>query len=139
MIPAHCRVKHDPDAGTYGDCVRACVASLLEYDTEAVPHFCHDNPDGTVAFDRLREWLKPHGLAPFVMRLPPDPLADVLAFLGEDHPEVHYMLFGVTVEGGDHVVIAKGGKIVHNPAWFGCSIVAPASIGFWQVVVLVRL
>jgi hypothetical protein len=36
-------------------------------------------------------------------------------------------------------VVCRGGEIVHNPAWYGCRIVGPASVGHWQIVVLVRL
>jgi hypothetical protein len=139
MTPALCRVKHDPDAGTYGDCVRACVATILDLDTDAVPHFYHDNPTGEVGMQRMRDWLAGRGLAPYVSALPPDPLADILDHMGQYNPTVPYMLYGSTSDGGDHVVVCRGGEIVHNPAWYGCRIVGPASVGHWQIVVLVRL
>lgn len=153
MTPVVCRIKHDPDAGTYGDCVRACVATLLDLDAEAVPHFYHDNPTGAVGMERMREWLATQGLAPFAVGYPSKALicercdnvlddganlSDILKFMGEHHSGIHYMLYGGTGD-GDHVVVCRGGKIVHNPAWYGCSIIEPASVGHWQIVVLVRL
>lgn len=137
MTPVRCRVKHDPP-NSYGDCVRACVATILDLDAEDVPHFYHDNPTGEVGMERMREWLRERGLAPFVTGYPPDPLAEVLGYMNTVNPHVPYMLFGGTGD-GDHVVVCIGGKIVHNPAWYGCSIIEPPSIGHWQVVVLVRL
>lgn len=138
MREVFCRVKHDPPR-TYGDCVRACVATILDLDAEDVPHFYHDNPTGEVGMERMREWLAGRGLAPFVTGLPPDPLSEILEHMGEFNPGVPYMLYGSTADGGDHVVVGIGGKIVHNPAWYGCSITGPSSAGHWQVVVLCRL
>ena len=58
MTPVDQRVlDHDPARGRFGDCLRACVASVLELPYEAVPQFA-------VADDwveRLQEWLAPRG------------------------------------------------------------------------------
>ena len=39
MTPVDQEFLHDPEAGSVGDCFRACVASVLEVPTAAVPHF----------------------------------------------------------------------------------------------------
>jgi hypothetical protein len=138
MTPAICRVKHNPPE-TYGDCVRACVATILDLDTDAVPHFYHDNPTGEVGMQRMREWLAGRGLAPCAIGFPPDPLSEILDHMGQYNPNVPYLLYGSTSDGGDHVVVGQGGKIVHNPSWYGCHVVGPSSAGHWQIVVLCRL
>lgn len=132
MQPVHCRTRHDPPH-SYGDCVRACVASLLELPPEDVPHVYHDNCDGPEGMRRMREWLRERGYGLFASNYDGVPLSEMLSFMGELNPDVHYMLFGGTGDGGDHVVICHGDKIVHNPAWYGCSLVGPASTGYWQI------
>jgi hypothetical protein len=139
MQPVICRVKHDPPH-SYGDCIRACDASILELDAEGVPHVACDGPSGELAFERLRDWLKTVGYAPFVMGFPGSvPMDDLLSDMQDHHPDIVYMLFGGVRGGGDHVVVCRGGKVIHNPAWVGCSIVGPTSKDQWQIVVLVKL
>lgn len=138
MTPVQCRVPHRPEEGKYGDCIRACVASLLELDAEAVPHFAEDNPSGELMMDRMRLWLKGRGLAPFITGYGDCSISQLLEDMEDRHPDVHYMLFGGTGE-GDHVVIAKGGAIVHNPAWVGCRLIGPGSTGYFQVIVFVAI
>lgn len=138
MIPVHCRVRHDPDAGTYGDCVRACVASILELDAEKVPHFYHDNCDTEIARRRIDEFLDGRGLCSFITGYDDvGGLGHVLQHMEIMNPDCYYMLFGQTAETG-HVVVCKGGKVVHNPAWFPAPLVKPTESGYWVVMVLAR-
>jgi hypothetical protein len=138
MQPVFCRVRHDPEAGTYGDCLRACVASILEIDAETVPHFFEDDCDGATGMDRLRKWLGTQGLAPFAASFDASAsLDEILGFQADQNPGVHYLLFGRT-EGGDHVVVAQGDKVVHNPEWYPSRLVAAGSHGYWTVMVLAR-
>lgn len=37
--------RHDPDAGTYGDCWRACIATVTGTPIDEVPHFVGDHYD----------------------------------------------------------------------------------------------
>lgn len=139
MIPVHCIVKHDPENGQYADCFRACVASLLEMKAEEVPHFLHDNCPGPVAFRRLREFLRPMGLAPFMAHYDGEYNSMIVRSDMETmNPGVHYLLFGSTID-GDHVVVCKDRDIVHNPAWDGGYINGPGSHGCWSVMVLARV
>ena len=39
LRPQYSRIADDDDAGTVGDCYRACIASLLDLPTQRVPHF----------------------------------------------------------------------------------------------------
>lgn len=137
MTPTLCKVRHDPPH-TYGDCVRACVATILNRDD--VPHFCHDDPTAEVMFDRLREYLKPLGLAPWVVQYGPDPIELLLDTLNQLNPDAPFILFGNTGT-GDHAVVCQGGRVVHNPAWggFASSVHQPHSMGLWIVLLMVAL
>lgn len=137
MTPAVSRIKHDPPH-SYGDCLRACIATVMDVQIETVPHFAADGVDGDVAMARVREYLSP--MAPFIVAWPGDiALADLLDMMKLLNPQSTYILFGGTNDGGDHCVVCQGGKIVHNPAWYGCSIVGPLSNGTWQVLVVGRV
>jgi hypothetical protein len=139
MIPVHCRVKHDPENGTYGDCLRACVATIMEMDAEQVPHFFHDNCDGETAMHRLREWSRQYGVGPFTAHFSGDiPMADVLAMQAQQNGGVPYMLFGST-ESGNHVVVCRNDKVVHDPAWYSSPLVKAGAHGHWSVMVLARI
>lgn len=137
MIPVNCIVKHDPPH-SYGDCVRACVASILEADAEDVPHFYADG-NGEYAFDRLRDYLRSHGLIPAYFPIPGDQtLEQALGFMNVNYPETEYLLFCAD-RGGDHCVAGCGGEIIHNPAWYRTEIIGPHSSGVWIVIILANL
>lgn len=138
MTPVNCRIKHAPP-DQYGDCIRACIATVLDADAEAVPHFAHDNPSPDVLMQRIRDYLRPNGHTIFITQYPPVPLDELLTVQATVNPDAVYLLFGGVDGGGDHVVVCRGGAVVHNPAWYHCSIVQPASHGMWQVLVVARL
>lgn len=140
MTPAHCRVKHDPEAGTYGDCVRACIASLLDVpNPEHVPHFYHDNCDATEGIRRMREYLRSVGYAIFAVAYDGSISRDeLMSIMEQNNPDAHYMLLGQTEPGNDHAVICKGGKQVHDPSWIPSSVKLPHSAGIWMIAALVR-
>lgn len=140
MTPVHCRTKHSPDDGTYGDCLRACIASLLDMIPEDVPHFAHDGAVADVVTDRLREWLAQRGLGPWWSHFDADePMDVVLDTMGANNPGVHYLLFGCTASGEPHVVICKDDAVVWNPSWYGGALVRAGVHGAWSVMVLARV
>lgn len=138
MIPQICLVKHDPQNGSYGDCVRACVASILELETAQVPNF-YDGVNGEddlpMAFDRICEYLDSIGRAPFLSIYDADASLDELLKFISSNTTAHYILFGRTAAGNPHVVICKGDKIVHDPAWYRSPIVG-ANGSHWLVMVI---
>lgn len=139
MTPVLCRVKHDPAAGTYGDCVRACIATIMDVDAEAVPHFVHDGCDGTTMQNRIRDWLAPQGLAPYWTHYDGNiPLEEVLETIGAQNPNVVYLLYGRN-EGGNHVNVCCGDKIVHDPNWYRTAFRGCADWGAWSVMVITKL
>lgn len=137
MTPAQCRVTHDPERGLYGDCVRACIASILDIaDPDTVPHFYHDGCDAETGIKRINAYLKPLGLIHFAVNF--DGSATMDDVLSAIYPAATLMLYG-NDGGGDHVVVCQGGKVVHNPAWFPKRMVGAGSHGFWTVAVLARI
>lgn len=139
MKPVLCTVKHDPAAGTYGDCIRACIASILELTAEQVPHFAFDDPGGEVANQRIREFLASHRLAPFWINYDGSISRDeLLGMMGELNSGAVFMLYGRT-DSGDHVVVCQGGEIVHDPSWYRSPLIGAGSHGFWTVLVLGRV
>lgn len=140
MIPTHVRVKHDPEAGTYGDCLRACIASIMEREPETIPHFAFDGCNGATQIARLRDYLAADGLTVSVFVFPGEASrSELLAWMGDLNPNTTYVLCGATATGVDHAVIAQGGKITHDPSWYPTGVVGPASSGVWQLMVITKL
>lgn len=132
----HCRVKHNPPE-TYGDCLRACVASIIGVNNpEEVPHFADDGADGDVVLSRMRGWLNNRDYGFFVAHFPAMPMEDFMRTMNENNPDTPYMLFGETLTGENHVIIIQGGEILHNPAWYGGNNLKPIDGAMWQVAVI---
>lgn len=137
MTPVLCQIKHDPENGTHGDCMRACVATVLDMDPASVPHFYHDG-SAEAGMQRITEFLAKLKLAPFFMHYPATlTLDEVLDWMGEQNPTVPCILFGEAESGGDHVVVCLGGKVVHNPSWLAEIVSAPTH-GHWTIMVIAR-
>lgn len=90
-----------------GNCLSACIASLLELPIEEVPYF---GADGNW-LDRLALWLTPRGFWPLICPLDRDarwypPVLHILSGKGPrdlGRPDVL------------HSVVAYGNEIVHDP------------------------
>lgn len=137
MKPVTCTVKHNPPE-SFGDCVRACVASILEMRAETVPHFADDGCNGDEMMNRIRDFLAPMGLAPVIVPFDGSAsLSDLLLLWKMNSFESHAILF-CRSGGSDHAVVMYDGRVVHNPAWYAGLIDGPTSSGFWHVLVLVR-
>ena len=126
-----CKVKHDPENGTYGDCLRACVATVLGHDA---PHFFHDGCDGEIAQQRLREYLETQHLLPVFYSIPGDTDYKLLLhFMSEQNPGVKYLLF-CRCGGEDHVVICQDDSVIFNPAWAPHPVSGPSGSGVWVIM-----
>ena len=140
MIPHFCKVKHDPPH-SYGDCLRACIASLCNIqNVDHVPHFYDDGDDERGAL-RLREFLATRGYFPFYMGLQAGnttSIENIFKMMSEINTDVEYLLF-CQCGGGDHVVICRNAKVIHNPAWYNSPISGPCENGFWVIVVMVPI
>jgi len=101
-----------------GDCLSACVASVLDMRTEDVPLFvAEDDPSAVAQGDglrwyphdylwvpRLREWVEGLGLQ--LKLLPPEARDAVPGF---------HILYGYSSVGGEHAVVGRAGRVVHDP------------------------
>lgn len=137
MTPVDMTTAHEPP-NSFGDCYRACVASLLDMRNDDVPHFFDDyaeSTDGVLAHDRLTAFLRPRGLYP-------------LGFTIADEHKNHwfdclrglYILGGTTTRGTKHYVIATGrGTLVHDPHPTDKSGVGPDPDGTFCIVFFVKL
>lgn len=133
MIRQFCKVKHDPENGTYGDCLRACVATMLGHD---VPHFFEDGCDGETGHKRLRDYLMTLNLSPFTWALDADQVSKdaLFEFMRVNNTNINYLLF-CRCGGEDHAVVCRDGAVVHNPAWAPYPVSGPNSSGVWLVMV----
>jgi 2-phosphoglycerate kinase len=103
----------------YGDCIRACVATLIDRDD--VPHLFDGRPFED-AWKAMREYLTLQGK--FIALFAEEDHAELMT---ENNPGVPYILFHATSQ-GNHVVICEDGKVVHDPAWYKMQITGPAKI-----------
>ncbi len=119
MIPVTCRIPHKPEEGKYGDCFRACVASILELGANDVPHFSDGDPGGEEMHRLLREFLAPKKLTSvFVGFDASEGFANVMEMFDMMNGHIHAILFCAN-DSGNHAVVIKGGKVVHDPSWGG--------------------
>lgn len=136
LIPTKCMVKDDPDSGLYGDCLRACVACILNLPSADVPHFYHDGCDGLTGTQRLRDWLKTRNLTAVWFAYDGSYSRDELLSAWADmNPDAPTILMGGTGT-GNHAVVIIGSKVVNNPAWYGGRIIEPGSNTFWNLIVI---
>lgn len=94
--------------GPRGNCMSACIASLLELPIEAVPDFLME-PGDTSIFDwsaRLDQFLEPHGLYAlhFSTR---DPRAVF--------PGCLHVITGISPRGRPHACVGQGRRVVWDP------------------------
>lgn len=109
-----------PDERQYGDCFRACIASLLELSIDEVPHFCDPETFNTPRtrhwYDFCVEWLGLRGYFPLALEAKHETTKQIVGFLSA-HGDVHHIITGGSpqYEGLLHSVIGKNGSIVHDP------------------------
>lgn len=131
MIPVRQRIKHDPANGRWGDCHRACIASILELPYEDVPHFCDGDPTGEEFNRREREFLLQHGVVPIILGYLCDDLDAVLRCQAVCNPDNYYVLGGKSTTGTPHSVVCLNDEIVHNPN--DAQIVGPLDDGLYLI------
>lgn len=132
-----CQVSSD-DEGQVGDCLRACVASVLGLEADDVPHFFHDACPSDEGAERLKEWSRHRGVVPCYIVYPGStPLQAVLDYWGGMNPDVPAILYGSTQD-EEHCVVIMDGEIKHNPSWSNSPLVRPTSENLWYVLVFVQ-
>lgn len=92
-------VMHDPDNGSYGNCMQAALASLLRKPLEEVPHFHHDGCDAETFWERVEDWLEDNN---YLLRY-------------GNPSKTLSVATGTTVRGTNHCVIMRDDVLVHDP------------------------
>lgn len=137
MTPVKQANRHDPAGGVYGDCHRACVATMLDLPLAAVPHFNDGGPDGDEFKLREKAFLARHGLVPidavYAREAGKDGPGLILYVVGQMNPGVPFILGGTSRNGVDHSVVARDGEIVHDPSLDESGIVGPCGDGWYWV------
>jgi len=131
-------VRHEPEEGRYGDCWRTCIACLLDLRPDQVPHFLEDG-DMDAGLKRGLDWLRDRGLA--LCSIPvADSLEKLLGMMGEHNPDTEYMLIGTGKRSGvPHVVIGRGGRLVHDPEASRQFLSGPVEGGYYWLELLVPI
>jgi hypothetical protein len=140
--PIKQRLLHAPDAGIYGDCHRAALASLLDLPYGMVPHFM-DGLSREEAYkfqDAERVFLQSIGLYPICLNLTSGSFEDCMRYLQHNNPGVPYLLGGTSRNGTNHTVICCDGKLIHDPSPVDSGIIGPCDDGyFWVTYIAVNL
>jgi hypothetical protein len=140
MHPVKQTILHDPDDGKFGNCAQAAFASLFELPIEEVPHFADglDNSikDGTVFNTRVREWLNTMGYGTIVLNMVPENIEEWKPFI-----PYHHLIAGLSPRhpGTYHVVVGKGGEIVHDPHPDDTGLLPPTDDDPWYFEFIVKL
>lgn len=100
MIPVDQTIFGAPE----GNCLPACIASILHLAVEDVPCVCNP-PDGDW-LARLATWLRGRGFRPLLLSGPPgEHLEGVLCVVSGKSPRGDYL----------HATVWRGGHLVHDP------------------------
>ena len=110
MIPVFQKIKHDPDSGKYGDCMRACIASLLELKIEDVPHF-FENGNADDFNKKVGVFLASKGYA--LLSLNCWEIKEEHFYFKKNIP---HLISAITKKGTYHATVGIDGKIVHDPS-----------------------
>ena len=121
MTPVEAQIKnHQPSEGLYGDCHRACLASVLDLPIDAVPHFMDGDKYGQNTEERLQaqdEWLAEKGLSYVELPIDAPSLQECLDFVGRYSGDSHWILVAESASSIGHSVVCRGNKIVHDPTY----------------------
>ena len=104
---------NDPATGTLGDCVRACIASVLDLPREEVPHFLL-KPDGTPCeawWLQFHRWCRERGFFPVTVKW-----KDINGHYWWWDSDQCYIVFGQSPRGQfQHAVVYQDTKLLHDP------------------------
>lgn len=93
--------------GEFGNCLTACVASILELPIEAVPNFIEYDKGNGEYIEVFNDFLGQYGyqaLTLFLLHLDKTWI-----------PSGYHLIYGHTAAGNKHAVVGYQGKIVHDP------------------------
>lgn len=103
MTPVYQTILTPP----HGNCLQACIASILELPLEEVPNFMRVS--GPAWYDRFVNFLLSQGLFPIY-------LTPEVVNADGTRPYGYYLVQGKSPRGDfDHVVVYHNGKLAHDP------------------------
>lgn len=88
--------------GLRGNCLQACIASIMELDIEEVPHFA--NHEGADWFDRMNDWFIKRGMW--------------ILYIQDDYgfmPHGYSIICGTSPRQVRHSCVALDGKLIFDP------------------------
>ena len=108
MTPVDQEFVHQPEQGRHGDCMRACIASLLDLPRDAVPNFAQMDADGEGNFWLLlADFCRQHGYSFVTMQG---------RFVWADDA-IYHVISGPSppINGGHHAVVGRNGQVFFDP------------------------
>ncbi len=114
MIPVDQEFLHDPTNGINGDCLRACIASILETSIENIPHFLRSG-SAKDCNNELNLFLAKRGL--FLLDVEysgAKAILDANILIGH---ACYHLIAGPSPRHKDlyHSVVGRNGDIIHDP------------------------
>ena len=114
------------DPSTAGDCMSACIASVLELSLEDVPNFMEAGEEGW--WDAMQVWLGLRGFAYVEINATGLPSLS-RPEIGIPDDQVYFVV-GISPRETPHVVLYKGNKLAHDPNPAGTGLVRGSVLGF---------
>lgn len=111
--------KHDPENGQYGDCFRACIASVLHLNIEEVPHFADKTETFKEAMVPCQEFLSRYNLSIISYMFKADSAEEIIDLQKQAScwsvSPLTYIIGGISPRGHSHVVVANTAGDFHDP------------------------
>lgn len=112
-----------------GNCYATCIACLLDLEVEDVPNFCVDYP-ADEWFQETQRWLAKRGTGTVYYTGGQTALDELTAL----YPAAYCIVAGPGPRGCDHVVIYRGGEMVHDPHPSGAGLVEVEGVELFVVL-----
>lgn len=120
MKPVESVIEHNPPE-SYGDCFRACIASILELPAWDVPHFAlrafQDDGTDQDAVQECRSFVNTLGFGYVDIPFQSDSVDEMLRFCARFAPGTHYVMTARSKRGFAHCVVGFDGEIVFDPTY----------------------
>jgi hypothetical protein len=117
--------RHVPEDGLFGDCHRACYASILEVPIEEIPHFFDQDRSWEESQPLFREVWDRFKIRELQIIFPEGDLDLIMQTLENLNPGVPYILGGRSRSGVNHSVVCVGGEIFCDPSLNDSGIIGP--------------
>ncbi len=144
MIKRKMLSMHVPQVGTVGDCLRTCIACLLDLEPEQVPHFLQiwwDRDTNSVnkpgISSHINDWMAERGLV--IVDLPYDDIGLFSSMVERLNGKIRYIVTGRSATNNDHCVIYEGAEMVWDPSEVNAGLIGPASDGLYWMSFIVPL